>query len=128
MSFSNDGPSNPHKPETRLVTAGRDTKGQRGFVNPAVFHGSTVLYSTAEDLHAHRAEFNYGRHGSPTTRALQDVLMSLEGPQCAGVGLTPSGLASITTTLLSVLSAGDHVLVTDDVRRTSRHFCHNLKG
>jgi len=107
MSFSNDGPSNPQKPETRLVTAGRDTKGQRGFVNPAVFHGSTVLYSTAEDLHAHRAEFNYGRHGSPTTRALQDVLMSLEGPQCAGVGLTPSGLASITTTLLSVLSAGD---------------------
>ena len=79
MSFSNDGPSNPQKPETRLVTAGRDTKGQRGFVNPAVYHGSTVLYPTAEDLHAHRAEFSYGRHGSPTTRALQDVLMSLEG-------------------------------------------------
>ena len=56
MSFSNDGPSNPQKPETRLVTAGRDTKGQRGFVNPAVFHGSTVLYPTAEDLHAHRAD------------------------------------------------------------------------
>src|SRR6059058_966677 len=93
MSFSNDGPSNPQKAETRLVTAGRDTKGQRGFVNPAVFHGSTVLYPTAEDLHAHRAEFSYGRHGSPTTRALQDVLMSLEGPQCAGVGLAPSGLA-----------------------------------
>jgi cysteine-S-conjugate beta-lyase len=126
MSFSNDGPSNPQKPETRLVTAGRDTKGQRGFVNPAVFHGSTVLYSTAEDLHAHRAEFNYGRHGSPTTRALQDVLMSLEGPQCAGVGLTPSGLASITTTLLSVLSAGDHVLVTDNVYRPSRNFCNGM--
>ena len=102
MSFSNDGPSNLQKPETRLVTAGRDTKGQRGFVNPAVFHGSTVLYPTAEDLHAHRAEFSYGRHGSPTTRALQDVLMALEGPQCAGIGLTPSGLAAITTTLLSV--------------------------
>jgi len=84
MSFSNDGSSNPQKPETGLVTAGRDT---------------------------------YGRHGSPTTRALQDVLMSLEGPQCAGVGLTPSGLAAITTTLLSVLSAGDHVLVTDNVYR-----------
>jgi len=65
MSFSNDGPSNPPKPEIRLVTAGRDTEGQRGFVNPAVFHGSTVLYPTAEDLHAHRAEFSYGRHGSP---------------------------------------------------------------
>src|SRR5215217_6175220 len=126
MSFSNDGPSNPQKPETRLVTAGRDTRAQRGFVNPAVFHGSTVVYSTAEDLHAHRAEFTYGRHGSPTTRALQDVLMSLEGPQCAGVGLTPSGLASITTTLLSVLSAGDHVLVTDNVYRPTRNFCNGM--
>ena len=50
MSFSNDGASSTQKPETRLVTAGRDTKGQRGFVN----------------------------------RALQDVLMALEGPQCTG--------------------------------------------
>ena len=29
--------------------------------------------------------------------------MALEGPQCAGVGLAPSGLAAITTTLLAVL-------------------------
>jgi cystathionine beta-lyase len=76
MSFSNDGPSNPQKPETRLVTAGRDTKGQRGFVNPAVFHGSTVLYPTAEDLHAHRAEFSYGRHGSTGRRAISATACS----------------------------------------------------
>jgi cystathionine beta-lyase len=91
-----------------------------------VFHGSTVLYPTADDLHAHSAEFSYGRHGSPTTRVLQDVLMSLEGPQCAGVGLAPSGLAAITTTLLSVLSAGDHVLVTENVYRPSRNFCNGM--
>src|SRR6185312_12271419 len=83
------GAQNPQKSETRLVTAGRDTKAQKGFVNPPVFHGSTVLYPTAEDFHAHRAEFTYGRQGNPTTRALQDVLMALEGPQCAGVGLAP---------------------------------------
>ena len=126
MSFSNDGPSNPQKSETRLVTAGRDSKAQKGFVNPPVFHGSTVLYPTAEDLHAHRGEFTYGRHGTPTTRALQYVLMSLEGPQCAGVGLAPSGLAAITTTLLSVLNAGDHLLVTDNVYRPSRNFCNGM--
>jgi hypothetical protein len=83
--------SNPLKPETTLVTAGRDTKAQKGFVNPPVVHGSTVLYPTAEDLHAHRGEFQYGRHGTPTTKALQEALMALEGPQCAGVGLAPSG-------------------------------------
>jgi cystathionine beta-lyase len=108
------------------VTAGRDTRAQKGFVNPPVFHGSTVLYPTAEDLHAHRSEFQYGRHGTPTTRALQDVLMALEGPQCAGVGLAPSGLAAITTTLLSVLKAGDHLLVCDNVYRPSRNFCNGM--
>lgn len=111
---------------TRLITAGRDTKAQHGFVNPAVFHGSTVLYPTADDLHAHRGEFQYGRHGTPTTKALQQVLMELEGPQCAGVGIAPSGLAAISTTLLSVLNAGDHVLVCDSIYRPTRNFCNGM--
>ena len=119
-------PSHPQHPATRLVTAGRDTKAQKGFVNPPVFHGSTVLYPSAEDLHAHRAEFTYGRHGTPTTRALQDVLMALEGPQCAGVGLVPSGLSAISTTLLAVLKAGDHLLVCDNAYRPTRNFCNGM--
>lgn len=118
-------PSQQHA-ETRLVTSGRDTKAQRGFVNPPVFHGSTVLYPTAEDLHAHRGEFTYGRHGSPTTKAFQETLMALEGPQCAGVGIVPSGLSAISTTLLSVLKAGDHILVVDNVYRPSRNFCNGM--
>ena len=121
-----DGTSKPQQAETRLVTAGRDPQAQKGFVNPAVFHGSTVLYPTAEDLHAHRSEFTYGRHGSPTTRALQDVIMALEGPQCAGVGIAPSGLAAISTTLLSVTKAGDHILVCDNAYRPSRNFCNGV--
>jgi hypothetical protein len=52
--------------------------------------------------------------------------MALKGPQCAGVGLAPSGLTAITTTLLSVLSAGDHVLVTDYVYRPTRNFCNGM--
>jgi cysteine-S-conjugate beta-lyase len=127
MSLSkNDQQSAPPHAETVLVTAGRDTKAQKGFVNPPVVHGSTVLYPTADDLHAHRGEFQYGRHGTPTTKALQEALMALEGPQCAGVGLAPSGLAAITTTLLAVLKAGDHLLVCDSVYRPSRNFCNGL--
>jgi cysteine-S-conjugate beta-lyase len=122
----NDHGSGPLRAETGLVTAGRDTPAQKGFVNPPVVHGSTVLYPSAQDLHAHRGEYQYGRHGTPTTRALQDALMALEGPQCAGVGLAPSGLSAISTTLLAVLKAGDHVLVCDNVYRPSRNFCNGL--
>jgi cystathionine beta-lyase len=126
MSSGDDEGTMPMKTETALVTAGRDTKAQKGFVNPPVVHGSTVLYPTADDLHAHRGEFQYGRHGTPTTRALQQALMALEGPQCAGVGIAPSGLAAITTALLAVLKAGDHILVCDNVYRPSRNFCNGL--
>jgi len=126
MNFSRDNERSSPKAETTLVTAGRDTKAQQGFVNPAVVHGSTVLYPTADDLHAHRGEFQYGRHGTPTTKALQEAMMALEGPQCAGVGLAPSGLSAITTTLLAVLKAGDHLLVCDNAYRPSRNFCNGL--
>src|ERR1700723_620111 len=126
MSSDDNEATKPLKAETVLVTAGRDTKAQKGFVNPPVIHGSTVLYPTADDLYAHRGEFQYGRHGTPTTKALQQALMALEGPQCAGVGIAPSGLSAITTTLLAVLKAGDHLLVCDIVYRPSRNFCNGL--
>ncbi|NVN86198.1 MAG: cystathionine beta-lyase [Rhodopseudomonas sp.] len=112
--------------QTTLVTAGRDTKAQKGFVNPPVVRGSTVLYPTADDLHAHRGEYQYGRHGTPTTRALQQALIALEGPMCAGVGLAPSGVAAISTTLLAILKAGDHLLVCDNAYRPTRIFCDTL--
>ena len=76
-SSADDQRSSPLKAETRLVTAGRDTEAQKGFVNPPVVHGSTVLYPTADDLHAHRGEYQYGRRGTPTTKALQQALMAI---------------------------------------------------
>jgi cystathionine beta-lyase len=114
------------RPETELVTSGRDTVAQKGFVNPPVVRGSTVLYPTADDIREHRGEFQYGRHGTPTTRALQQALIALEGPNCAGIGLAPSGLAAISTTLLAVLKAGDHLLVSDSIYRPTRHFCDTV--
>jgi cysteine-S-conjugate beta-lyase len=125
-SSGDDERSGPQKVETALATAGRDTKAQRGFVNPPIVRGSTVLYPTADDLHAHRGEFQYGRHGTPTTKALQQAMMAIEGPHCAGVGLAPSGLSAISTALLAVLKAGDHLMVCDNAYRPTRSFCDGL--
>jgi cysteine-S-conjugate beta-lyase len=119
-------PKTPIKPETRLVTAGRDTAAQHGFVNPPVYHASTVLYPSAEDQVAHRSRYQYGRRGTPTSEALQDALRALEGELCAGVALLPSGLAAISTALIAVAGAGDHILVTDSVYRPTRNFCDGL--
>ncbi len=119
-------PKSPIRPATRLVTAGRDTKGQYGFVNPAVYHASTVLYPTAADQLAHRSRYQYGRRGTPTSEALEQALAALEGDGCAGVALLPSGLAAISVALLSAAGAGDHILVTDSVYRPTRNFCNGV--
>ena len=112
--------------DTSVVTAGRDPASYHGFVNPPVYHASTVLYPNAEDFVAHRARYQYGRRGTPTTEALELALQELEGPQCAGVSLLPSGLAAISAALLSVVHAGDHILVTDSAYGPTRTFCDQI--
>ncbi len=116
----------PLKPATHLVVGGRDPAANQGFVNPPVHHVSTVLYPSAADYRARNARYVYGRRGTPTSEALETALKELEGPACAGVALMPSGLAAITTALLSVAGAGDHILVTDSVYQPTRKFCDGL--
>src|SRR5579883_963993 len=127
-SSEKDRPASEHQrtPETSLVTAGRDPKSNHGFVNPPVYHASTVLYASAEDFLAHRARYQYGRRGTPTTEALELALQELEGPRCAGVALLPSGLAAISAALLSVVRSGDHILVTDSAYGPTRKYCDEV--
>jgi cystathionine beta-lyase len=119
-------PKGPIKSDTRLVTTGRDPQAYHGFVNPPVYHASTLLYPTAEDQVAHRARYNYGRRGTPTSEALENALREIEGGACAGVALLPSGLAAISAALLATARAGDHVLIPDSVYRPTRNFCNGV--
>jgi cysteine-S-conjugate beta-lyase len=119
-------PKGPIKSDTRLVTSGRDPQAYHGFVNPPVYHASTLLYPTAEDQVAHRGRYNYGRRGTPTSEALENSLREIEGDACAGVALLPSGLAAISAALLATARAGDQVLVPDSVYRPTRNFCNGV--
>jgi cysteine-S-conjugate beta-lyase len=106
---------------TEVVLAGRTPFAFEGFVNTPIFRGSTILSPTVDQYLNRKGRYTYGRRGTPTTEALEGALASLEGS--AGVVLTPSGLSAITTALLSVLKAGDHLLVTDNAYFPTRHFC-----
>ncbi|MFL6668835.1 MAG: cystathionine beta-lyase [Burkholderia ambifaria] len=111
-----------HSPDTLLAHEGR-SHGQPGSpVNPPVYRQSTLLFHGTDALDAVRGTpLAYGRHGSPTTRALEKALARLEGAHAAL--LTPSGLSAITTALLAVLNPGDHLLMTDSVYDPTRSFC-----
>src|SRR5215475_13599533 len=121
-----DPAHSPLQPATQLVVGGRDPAANHGFVNPPVHHVSTVLYPSAEDFLARRARYLYGRRGTPTSEALENALRALEGADCAGVALVPSGLAAISTALLATLNAGDHLLVTDSAYQPTRKFCDGV--
>jgi len=63
----------------------------------------------------------YGRYGNPTQRVVERKLAALDGGETAL--LFSSGMCAITTVLLTLLSTGDHVVLTDDCYRRTREFC-----
>ena len=116
-----DGKEKRFRAATEVVLAGRTPFEFEGFVNTPIFRGSTVLSRNVDEFQDKKRRYTYGRRGTPTTDALADGLALLEGG--AGVMLMPSGLSAITTAMISVLKAGDHVLVTDNIYFPTRHFC-----
>jgi cystathionine beta-lyase len=116
--------SRKQRPGTRLAHAGRDPGRYHGFVNPPIFRGSTILFPTVAKLAANEQDYTYGRVGTPTVRALEEALAELEGGHATR--LTPSGLSAIATTMLALVSAGDHILVSDSVYRPTRRFCDHV--
>jgi cystathionine beta-lyase len=118
------------KDDTKLVAAGRHPEANHGVVNPPVYHASTILYpsvASMRELHAARAQdvrgVYYGRMGTPTTHALEDAVLAVEGGhRCV---LYPSGLGAISGAMLSILKTGDHLLMVDTVYAPTRRLCDN---
>lgn len=89
---------------------------------PAVHKASTVIFPTVAAMRTaewkDKTSYTYGLHGTPTTYMLEERLCSLEGGlQCL---LLPSGLAAIALVALSLLSAGDEVLIPDNAYSPSK--------
>lgn len=121
--MSKDPNNQNHHTNTKLVHIGRDTKASKGFVNPPLYKGSTVLFPTVKSLSEGGYGYWYGRKGSPTYETLENSLNELEGSD--DTILTPSGLSAITTALLALLKTGNHLLVTDSVYQPTRNFCNS---
>lgn len=91
--------------DTRLIHAGEPSPRMQGAIAMPVFQSSTFEDDGSGSYDAIR----YARlSNTPNHMALHSKLASLEGGQ-AGL-VTASGMAAISTTLLSVLSPGDHLI------------------
>jgi len=115
---------------TRVVRAGRREEWTQGIVSPPVWRASTILYESVAALRAgsgrdtHHRLF-YGRRGTPTQWSLADALTELE-PGAEATFLYPSGVAAIAAALLSVLSPGDELLLTDSAYDPTRGIAEGL--
>ena len=96
------------KLETRLIHAGEPRPRIKGAVSMPIFQSSTFESKPGVSYH----ELGYIRLSTtPNHDALHAKLASLEGGE-AGL-VTGSGMAAITTTLMTVLGPGDHFLAQD---------------
>jgi cysteine-S-conjugate beta-lyase len=113
------------RPDTKLVQGGRRKEWRGRLVNPPVHRASTILFDSVAEMRAAApafGEYYYGLHGTPTQWALAEALTEME-PGAAGTMLYSTGLAAVTAALLSVLSAGDELLMADSVYGPTRRFC-----
>lgn len=109
------------KDNSKLITAGRPHMRHAHPVNPPVERASTILFPTYDDFLEGARTINYGRLGTSTHRALEDLVTSLEGGY--ETRLAPSGLAACNAAILAFVGAGDHVLMTDAAYDPTRKFC-----
>ena len=94
--------------DTLAVHGGERRPGPEGSVVYPIYQGTVYSIEPGTEYH----DIPYLRlNSTPSQRYLHDKLAALEGAQAAVA--TASGMAAITTTLLSVLRAGDHLLASD---------------
>jgi cystathionine beta-lyase/cystathionine gamma-synthase len=99
---------------TRAVHAGEPHHKMAGPVATPILQTSNFTFQNVAEM-KHWAEGRsrvdiYTRYGNPTLRVAEAKLAALEGAE-AGL-VTASGMAAISTTLLTFLGAGDEILAT----------------
>jgi len=98
----------PRSIATKVIHAGEPEPRLSRAVTMPIFQTSTYLYEGETDYH----DVKYARlNNSPNHAVLSDKLAAISGSESALVAA--SGMAAISTTLLSVLSGGDHLIAID---------------
>ena len=94
---------------TRAVHAGLDPDPTYGSVVPAIHQSSTYVQPRPGQF---VEDYDYSRAANPTRRALENALGELEGGHATAFA---SGMAATHALLTAVTSAGDHVIIPDDL-------------
>lgn len=93
---------------TKLIHNGNEIDKKTGALSIPIYQASTYHQEDVENPQ----EYDYSRSGNPTRKALEETIAILEGGE-KGFAFS-SGMAA-TSSVLSIFSAGDHIIVCEDV-------------
>jgi cystathionine gamma-synthase len=105
---------NRYRAETKAVRGATDLEKKNGPLATPIYQTSTFeVTDNEEQLRATPTDHFYTRYGNPTNTVAEETVAELEGVDAA---LTfASGMGAITTTIMALLKAGDHIVAQRDI-------------
>ncbi len=112
---------------TRAVHAAEPRRKYADSMTTPIVQTSTFTFESSQQIENYtkkgKEHFEYGRYGNPTVQVTERRLANLEGAEdCL---LFTSGMSAITTTILSLVKSGDHIVITDDSYKKTLDFCNS---
>jgi cystathionine gamma-synthase len=112
---------------TRAVHAGEPRRKYADSLTTPIIQTSTFTFRDSKHIEDYtkkgKEHFEYGRYGNPTAKIAEARLADLEGAEACVV--FTSGMSAITTTILSLVQSGDHIVITDDSYKKTLEFCRS---
>src|ERR1700737_5603549 len=100
--------------ETEAVHGGANLAKKNGPLSTPIYQTSTFeVTDMQEQVRATPTDRYYTRYGNPTNTAAENAIAELEGTDAAL--LFSSGMAAITTSILALVKAGDHIVAQRDI-------------
>jgi cystathionine beta-lyase/cystathionine gamma-synthase len=102
------------RPETQATRGAADLEKKNGPMSLPIYQTSTFeVRDNDEQLRVTGSDSYYTRYGNPTNTVAERTVAELEGVDAA---LTfASGMGAITTTIMALLKAGDHIVAQRNV-------------
>jgi cystathionine beta-lyase/cystathionine gamma-synthase len=101
-------------PETESVHGGKHLEKRNAPMAQPIYQTSTFQVTNSEQqLRATGTDTFYTRYGNPTHTAVESAIAELEGADAAL--LFASGMCAITTSILSLVKNGDHIVAQRDI-------------
>ncbi|HEX9111104.1 MAG TPA: aminotransferase class I/II-fold pyridoxal phosphate-dependent enzyme [Terriglobales bacterium] len=100
--------------ETEAVHGGKSLHKKNGPLSTPIYQTSTFeVTDNQEQVRATGTDRFYTRYGNPTHTVAENAIAELEGTDAAL--LFSSGMAAITTSILALVKAGDHIVAQRDI-------------